>query len=40
MTVNDKHKEQRLEDAIEYQLVDIDRYQKGRSSDYNTDRAF
>ena len=35
-----KHTEDRLEDAIEHQLVELDRYQKGSSSDFDTDRAF
>ncbi len=34
-----KHIEQRLEDAIEYQFIEQDRYQKGDSSDYDTERA-
>ena len=34
-----KHTEDRLEDAIEHQLVEVDRYQKGNSSDYDTARA-
>ena len=35
-----KHTEARLEDAIEHQFVKLDRYQKGNSNDFDTDRAF
>lgn len=35
-----KHTEDRLEDAIEHQLVELDRYQEGSSSDFDADRAF
>lgn len=37
--MNNKHKEQRLEDAIEHQFVEVDRFQKGSSSDFDADRA-
>ena len=35
-----KHTEDRLEDAIEHQFMVADRYQKGSSTDFDTDRAF
>ena len=34
-----KHTEDRLEDAIEYQFIENDRYQKGLSDDYDPERA-
>jgi type I restriction enzyme R subunit len=34
-----KHTENRLEDAIEYQFIEKDRYQKGLSNDFDTERA-
>lgn len=34
-----KHTEDRLEDAIEYQLVENDCYKKGSSDEFNTERA-
>jgi len=34
-----KHTEERLEDAIEYQFIENDCYQKGASDDYDPARA-
>ena len=34
-----KHTEDKLEDAIEYQFLELDRYQKGVSGDFDTERA-
>ena len=35
-----KHTEDRLEDAIEHQFVEVDHYLKGSSDDFDADRAF
>ena len=36
---NKKHTEDRLEDAIEYQLIENDCYQRGSSNEFDTERA-